>query len=623
MSPNRRTLLVAPLVGLVAGFGAVAFRCLTTVIEQVALVDGAGWDQGRPANEVNIAALFGWTGPDGGLNVWVLLGVLILGGLVTGVLVYTLAPEAEGHGTDAAIRAFHQRAGRVRPRVALVKLVASAVTLGTGGSGGKEGPIAQIGATFGSFIATRLRLTDFERRMLLAAGVGAGIGAIFHAPLAGGIFAMEVMYRDLEFESEALAPSFIAVTVSYCTLGVFFGFQPLFAVMPMSFTSPWLLPPLLLLAGVCAAAARVYVWTFYTTRDVFRSMPVPRIIKPAIGAGLAGLVAIGGYSLMGGSSEPMQRAALGTLGFGYGFLQSIYGGGPGDHLALTQNAGAALLLLCIVGVGKILTTSLTIGSGGSAGVFGASMVMGGAIGAAFGVLGHIVAPGLIRPEHVPMFGICGMAGFFSAAAKTPVSTLIMVGELTGSHGLTVASMLVCAVSYLLVRKAPSIYSEQMPARRDSPAHYGDFHQDTLDRLTIRDARDAVRRTFVAFRDTDTLDDIQPRLFAPRQECFPVLDADGRYVGLLGLDDVRQFLYNHRDRTDTPVRDIMRTGEMAVPLTAESDVSQLMKRFADEPFDQLPIIDIDDPERIIGLLDRHDILALYNRDEIARRDQAHG
>lgn len=199
-----------------------------------------------------------------------------VGGLLSGVLVYWLAPEAEGHGTDAAIRAYRHARGRIRERVPVVKAIASAITLGTGGSGGREGPIAQIGAGFGSFLATRLRLSDRDRRILLAAGVGAGIAAIFRAPLAGALFAVEVMYRDPEFESEALIPAMISTIVAYCVFGYPFGYDTLFDTPEVRFDNPLLLGPLSVLAVVCVLGAALYVRTFYGVHALAQRIPGPR-----------------------------------------------------------------------------------------------------------------------------------------------------------------------------------------------------------------------------------------------------------------------------------------------------------------------------------------------------------
>jgi CIC family chloride channel protein len=199
------------------------------------------------------------------------------------LLVYKRAPEAEGHGTDAVIAAYHHQQGQIRPRVPLVKMVASAVTLGTGGSGGREGPIAQIGAGFGSLLANMLGLRPAERRVLMAAGMGAGIAAIFRAPLAGTIFAAEVLYRSPEFESEVIIPAGMASVVSYCVFGTYTGWKPLFTIPDLTFSNPWQLGPYLLLALFMVLLAMLYTRSFYGCKGLFDRCPYHAIFgRPSV-----------------------------------------------------------------------------------------------------------------------------------------------------------------------------------------------------------------------------------------------------------------------------------------------------------------------------------------------------
>jgi CIC family chloride channel protein len=227
---------------------------------------------------------------------WLLLLIPTLGGIVSGLLVFTIAPEAEGHGTDAVIAAYHYKQGQIRPRVPLVKIIASAVTLGTGGSGGREGPIAQIGAGFGSLLANLLRLRPVDRRVLMAAGMGAGIAAIFRAPLAGTVFAAEVLYSSPEFESEVIIPAGIASVVSYCIFSAYVGLGTLFSIPDMAFGGPLELGPYLLLA---LFMAMLYTRVFYGCKRLFDRLPIHRYFKPAIGAFLTGLVGFLLYFLLG------------------------------------------------------------------------------------------------------------------------------------------------------------------------------------------------------------------------------------------------------------------------------------------------------------------------------------
>jgi CIC family chloride channel protein len=193
---------------------------------------------------------------------WLLLIVPAIGGIVSGWIVFTFAPEAEGHGTDAAIASYHYHQGKIRPRVPLVKIVSSAITIGTGGSGGREGPIAQIGAGFGSILGGLLRLSAAERRILMAAGVGAGVAAIFRAPLAGALFAAEVLYSSSDFESEAIVPAALASITAYCIFCLAFGWAPLFALPAdtleqLKFSNPLHLGWYFLLAIVCVVLAMI------------------------------------------------------------------------------------------------------------------------------------------------------------------------------------------------------------------------------------------------------------------------------------------------------------------------------------------------------------------------------
>src|SRR5215472_3584564 len=225
LKPQARLLGLSLVVGVVSGVGAIVFFAACQVVFHYALGVGAGYHPHAPGGEPPLLADTGGT-----LRPWLLLIIPTLGGVLSGFLVFTLAPEAEGHGTDAAIAAYHYHQGHIRPRVPLVKIIASALTLGTGGSGGREGPIAQIGAGFGSFLGNLFRLRPAERRILMAAGMGAGVAAIFRAPLAGALFAAEVLYSSPDFESEVIIPAALASAIAYCTFALAFGWQPLFTL---------------------------------------------------------------------------------------------------------------------------------------------------------------------------------------------------------------------------------------------------------------------------------------------------------------------------------------------------------------------------------------------------------
>jgi CIC family chloride channel protein len=443
-------MLTSVLVGVVTGIGAILFYVATVVVAQVVLGGAAGyWPEPRLGGE-SLQEIFQL--PRHPLVPWLLLVLPVLGGLMTGLLVFRFAPEAEGHGTDAAIKAYHEKEGYIRPQVPVIKMITAAITIGTGGSGGREGPIAQIGAGFGSLLADFLNLRPAERRVLMAAGMGAGVAAIFRAPLAGALFAAEVLYWSPEFEPEVIIPAGLASVMSYCTFGLAFGWKPLFSTPEFTFTNPLQLVPYLFLALFMVLLAALYTHTFYGLSALFSRLRVSRFLKPAIGAFLTGALGLCLYYAAG-----RDQKVLSVLSFGYGSIQGAVSEEPG--------AGAGILLL--IALGKILTTSLTIGSGGSGGVFGPSMVIGGCGGGALGLVLHHWWPSLV--PHPGSFVVLGMGGFFAAAAKTPFSTLVIVSEMTGSYQLLLPALWVCVIAFMLSDEQ-SIYRSQVEDRSKSPAH---------------------------------------------------------------------------------------------------------------------------------------------------------
>ena len=216
-----------------------------------------------------------------------------LGGLIAGLLVFTFAPEAEGHGTDAMIDSFHRKKGIIRRRVPIIKTIASAITIGSGGSAGKEGPIAQIGAGFGSFLASVLKVSDRERRIMLLAGAAGGIGAIFKAPLGAALFATEVLYRKEDFEFEAIIPCILSSIVAFMVFTFYDGNDTIFHIPAYSLATPTQLPFYAVLGVLCALVGFPYVRFFYGIRDrFFRRLKLPKAVKPAIGGLMVGIIAL-------------------------------------------------------------------------------------------------------------------------------------------------------------------------------------------------------------------------------------------------------------------------------------------------------------------------------------------
>ncbi len=438
---EHRLLFYSALIGVAGGLGAQIFVWLTNLAEHLFLVGLAGYRAPEPGI-LNPEAIIGAWG------LWLIPLATTLGGLLSGILVYTFAPEAEGHGTDAAVEAFHFKGGKVRPIVPLIKTFASAITIGSGGAAGREGPTAQISVGVGSLLADLLRLPDEDRRILVLAGMAAGLAAIFRSPLGMAIFAVEILYSGMAFETEALIYTVIASVVAYAVNGLFVGWSPIF-LFPESvhFTRPIALVGYAVLGIVAGIIGAVEPPVFYGIRDLFRSLKIPNHIKPAIGGLLMGLLAI---------------FVPEVLSTGYGWVQK----------AMTGNyVGWSLILLALA---KILAMSLTISSGGSGGVFGPNVYAGGMLGAwvAF-VTDHFIPGANLNPAA---FAVVGMAAVFAGTARVPIATLIMVAEMTGGYGLIVPSMLATTIAFVVERtvsagfKYPRLYEAQVELRSDSPTH---------------------------------------------------------------------------------------------------------------------------------------------------------
>jgi CIC family chloride channel protein len=610
LRPQFRLMGLSLVVGVIAGVAAILFFAACQVVFHFALVELAGYQPTQPKGEEE-RPLFSEVTPPPTPNPWLLLLVPTVGGLVSGLIVFSLAPEAEGHGTDAAIAAYHLHQGRIRPRVPLVKIVASAVTLGTGGSGGREGPIAQIGAGFGSFLGGLLRLRPAERRILMAAGMGAGVAAIFRAPLAGALFAAEVLYRSPDFESDVIIPAGLASVTAYCTFCLAFGWTPLFnlAAVPhllevLTFDDPWRLFPYLLLALFLVVLALVYTRSFYGLTHLFHRLPLRPHLKPAVGAFLSGLVGVGLFFLFG-----QEKQVLAVLSFGYGVLQNAmipWPEGPGQVWPQAGSELTIALVLLAVAVGKILTTGLTIGSGGSGGVFGPSMVIGGCGGGAVGILLHHFWPALVpQPAN---FAIVGMAGFFAAAAKTPFSTLVIVSEMTGNYNLLLPTLWVCAIAFLLSDEQ-SIYSSQVESRSRSPAHQGDYVRDVLTGLRVSQFL-TPKPEVPVLHPGDRLGVVLDRLSDTSFHALPVTDEEGRLLGVVSLEEVHRASQSPHAQPLLLAADLMR-GDVT-PLQPEDRLDRALELFVESDLLALPVVDGPDGKRVVGIVKRADVSSTYLR-----------
>ena len=570
------------LIGIIAGVGAIIFNELIKLFTFIFRESIAHYYAPSPE-------LMGATGapPHNAIVHWAIPLIVATGGLISGLLVYTFAPEAEGHGTDAAVDAFHNKEGFIRGRVPIIKTLASAITLGSGGSGGREGPVAQIGAGFGSILARYLGLPVSERRIMLVAGIGAGIGTIFKSPLAGAMFGVEVLYSEMDFEGGALILSVIASIIGYSLYAYFYaGFNPVVMTPVFTYSKPVKLLFYAIMGVALAFLGNFYVRFFYMVHDVFEKIKIKPHFKPMIGGAAVGIIAYFFPEIMG---------------IGYGWLQLVVLG------------KLALVTLILLGLLKIVATSFTISSGGSAGVYAPSLIIGAAFGAAFGTIFHIIFPHLIHTADIAPFALIGMGGFFAGAAKTPMSSLLMVSEMTGSYGLLPPLMLVSAITFLASGKK-SIYSSQKRNRTESPAHFNDFMIKPLQMYSVADVMEKDAGYAPIYSHTPLRDVI--KIFSNLNFFIrPVVDNYGKIIGAVKYGMVQNIISPPSGDSRT-AGDIMETDSSAVPSIRINDTLDIaVHSFFRKNTDELLVVNENGEYQ--GILKKRDVvLAIEEGDKRA-------
>jgi CIC family chloride channel protein len=567
-------LFISTLIGIVAGIGAIAFFEAIYFANNLLLGTLVGYLPPDPAGEGKTIIMPLWSAA----RPWLLPLVTAGGGLVAGIIVFTLAPEAEGHGTDAAIKAFHEGKS-IRARIPLVKLVASAITIGSGGSGGREGPAAQISAGFGSLLANALHLDIQDRRIALATGIGAGIGAIFRAPLGGAILAAEILYKN-DLEVEAIIPALMASIIGYSVFGFWTGWTPIFAPSgSLAFTSPVQLFYYVLLGLLCGMVGVLYARGFYGITDFFHRLTLPNWLKPAIGGLMVGLI---------GLVLPQ------ALGMGYGWVQVSMG---------TGLLGIPLWVILLLPFAKIVTTGLSIGSGGSGGIFGPGMVIGGMLGAVVWRLCYHVLPGV--PDSPSPFVIVGMMALFGGIAHAPLAVMLMVAEMTGNLSMLAPAMIAVGISSIVVGKA-SIYTSQVDTRADSPAHRLQMSFPLLSTLSVSKAMSAIS---LRFSPQQTVAEAEALLAGRIESGGCVLDDKGNLLGVLTQIDIQRVPLDEREQKR--VSDVMNR-EVLIAYPDET-LDEALEQLTSRRVSWMPVIDVEATaagKHVVGVLTAADIVHAY-------------
>ncbi len=579
----------AALVGAGAGLLGAAFFAAVEYLQRLLLDGVAGYSVLRAHGETFAAG-----DPSTTFRPWILCLLPALGGLVCGLLTRKV-PEARGGGGDTMLEAFHLRNGAIRRRVIPVKTMASIAVLGTGGAGGREGPTMLVGGAIGSLVGRLLHVSARERRILLIAGVAAGISAVFRTPLGAALLAVEILYKD-GFESDALVPSVLASVVAYSIVISIFGETTLFSHSPRFPFVAAHLPLYALLALVLSLAAIGFLRLFRVVQRASAALPGPAWIRPAIGGLALGVLATPIVMLVG-EELGTQGQGLGILGGGYGAAQTAITGAPWLH-----GGWNAVGLLCLLAGAKVVAASLTIGSGGSAGDFAPSLAIGALLGGAFGRAAQLL---LGDPALDPgAFALVGMGVFYGGMAHVPLAALVLVCELAGNYDLLVPLMFALAVSFVALRKQV-LSPAQVASPRESPAHRDALLLEALQSIRVSDLVTRGGRYATFSPATPAAEMLFVASDLPSQDVFPVMDAGGLLRGLVSADSLR-LLAADREGTSWAVAADLMTAPVTV---APGDhLRRAADRLVSNGLRELPVVESDG--RIVGFIDEAEIARVY-------------
>ncbi len=611
--PDRLLTTLAIIIGCVTGFGAVAFSRLVSFMEEFYYDDLGG--QILPSMP------------------WLLLLLPMSGAILVGLITYFFAPEAEGHGVPEVMDAMIRKGGRIRPRVAGAKAVASALTIGSGGSAGTEGPIIQIGAAIGSGFGQWLRVSLADIRVLIGCGAASGIASIFNAPIAGVLFAVEVLLRDVSLRS--FLPIIMSAVLSSTITQAIGGNEPIFPI-PTMLTGTTSSPIYVftvqefgnyaVLGLVCGLVAVAFMKALYLSEDLFRKLPVHRIIRPVIGAAMLALLALGVNALL---DEPVSAppSPLATesathhpppiMGNGYPIIrrtlekeeyphasEEVVGSatpaaGPPRHSA-DWTIGMLLVLL----VAKVLATCFTLGSGGSGGVFAPSLFVGATTGGAFGLF--VQQLGIFEGITPGAYALVGMAAVVAASIHAPLTATLMLFELTHDYKVIIPIMLAGVIGLAVSTRidAASIYTLKL-LRRGVRLSSGDSR--ILQRIPVREIP---RISAPLVSPLDPVDKLVNIMRTTTAHDFVVVDEKGRIVGMVLGDDLRTMLLEAEAMPLLTVSDIVRHEVPTVNLDETLDV--VLNRFAGKPMHALPVVDPESPDTVTELITRAAVMNRYNQ-----------
>ncbi|MEJ2220194.1 MAG: chloride channel protein [Desulfobacterales bacterium] len=560
LSDEHTTMvLLGIVVGVVGGYGAVGFRYLINFIQSIAY--------GSSAELLEVIHSVPW---------YMRIAIPAIGGLVVGPIVYFLAREAKGHGVPEVMYAVALKQGIIRKRIVFIKAFVSAVCIGTGGSVGREGPIVQIGSAVGSTLGQLFNVSANRIRTMVGCGAAAGIAATFNAPIAGSLFALEIILG--EFEITSFSPIIISAVSATAISRHYLGDVPAFILPEYVLHSPLEFPLYAILGFVCALVAVGFTLFLYRTEDAWDAFKFPEYLKAVIGGLIMGTM---------GLVFPQ------VLGVGYGAID----------LALMVKLSWWFMGLLVLF--KILATSITIGSGGSGGIFAPSLFLGAMAGGAFGTIAHYFFPSVAASAGA--YAVVGMGAVVAATTHGPLQAILIIFEMTGDYKIILPLMITCIISCIVARKlcGESIYTFKL-IRRGINIRGG----KEINILNSIPVKNVMYHTVEMIPETFLLKDLAEKLPQSRSNNFVVVDENEKITGVLTFLDYYDNLFNGKLDNQMMVKDIMTKDVVTVSI--EDNLSTAMEKITAGDYSILPVVAADDPLKMAGIMTRRDILEAYDQ-----------
>ncbi len=571
MNRSERTgmVILAVTIGLFGGLGATGFRFLIQFFQKMF------WG-GRFTLDLV------------GQTPWLLkIGIPAVGGLLCGLLIYFFAKEAKGHGVPEVMEAVARRSGIIRARVVVVKAFASALSIASGGSVGREGPIVQIGSALGSTLGQTLKLSGRRLKTLVGCGAAAGIAATFNAPIAGALFAAEVILGD--FTVAQFSPIVISSVSATVLARHFMGNVPAFEIPRYELVSAYEFIPYVLLGLLAAFVAVAFNIAIHKSEDIFDKIRMPGYLKTAIGGVIIGCFALSFPQIYGVGYETITEVLLGN--------------------------SVGLLLAALI-VFKILATSITLGSGGSGGIFAPSLFIGAMLGGFIGGEAHQLFPGVTATSGA--YALVGMGAVVAAATHAPLSAIIILFELTGSYQIIPALMVACTISTLLAMKLKreSIYTMKLARRGIDLAAGKDIN--ILKNLSVRSV---VNKSVETIPCEARLPEIVERMTQSHHQDFYVIDAVRMLSGHISMNDLGLLFKEGKDLNTLLIAEDIAVMDVT-PVFLSDNLDFVMHQFGCQNVDELPVVSQDHPGQFIGTIKQRDVVEAYNY-QIFKHDLAGG